>query len=116
MPTKCGTCVACDQRMTHLMCLLTHQPKPSLPGLHSTAAFRLSSYDFITLLLNLVTTRFQGFTPIKVREEPFVQMRTIEDKAKKEGMHSDHEGIMKVYIYPLHVMFQCQRQVMDHTC
>lgn len=39
-----------------------------------------------------------------------------ERRAYTFGVHFDHKGIVKVYIHPLHLVFPCQSQVVDHTC
>ena len=60
---------------------------PPDPCLLSTPAFRLSSHNFRTSLLDLVPTRFQGFSPVKRQARANAQMNAVEDEAKKEGLH-----------------------------
>lgn len=58
---------------------LPHDPRP-LP----TSAFRLSSHDFKTLLLALVSPRLQGSSPIKLQARAIVYVKAIEKEAKRE--------------------------------
>lgn len=70
--------------------------------------------------MDLVPARSQGFSPVKLGGRAITLMKVIEDEAKKRTyafrVHFDHERIVKVYIHLLHVVFQCQSQVVGHTC